>query len=86
MWGIWGSYYDIPKAIFYLLKGDYRVLGFAGLRVNVCTFYKPAPGAMLQVESAWREQLEKRNLEADHCFKACWGFVWKRWIYYVEVR
>ena len=21
-WGIWGSYYKIPKAIFYLLKGD----------------------------------------------------------------
>ena len=21
---IWGSYYNIPKAIFYLLKGDYR--------------------------------------------------------------
>ena len=21
--GIWGSYYNIPKAIFYLLKGDY---------------------------------------------------------------
>ena len=20
--GIWGSYYDIPKATFYLLKGD----------------------------------------------------------------
>ena len=23
MQGIWGSYFDIPKAIFYLLKGDY---------------------------------------------------------------
>ena len=22
-WGIWRSYYNIPKAIFYLLKGDY---------------------------------------------------------------
>ena len=22
-WGIWGSFYDIPKTIFYLLKGDY---------------------------------------------------------------
>ena len=21
IWGIWGSYYDIPKAIFYLLEG-----------------------------------------------------------------
>ena len=21
IWGIWGSYYTIPKAIFYLLKG-----------------------------------------------------------------
>ena len=24
IWGIWESYYNIPKAIFYLLKGDYR--------------------------------------------------------------
>ena len=23
MWGIWESYHSIPKAIFYLLKGDY---------------------------------------------------------------
>ena len=31
MWGIWGSYCNIPKAIFYLLKGDYRVLGLEPL-------------------------------------------------------
>ena len=24
MWGIWGSYYSITKAMPYLLKGDYR--------------------------------------------------------------
>ena len=30
IWGIWGSYYNIPKAIFNLLKGDCRVLGFQG--------------------------------------------------------
>ena len=34
IWGIWGSYYNMPKAIFYVLKGDYTVLGgrvcFAG--------------------------------------------------------
>ena len=24
IWAIWGSYYNIPKAIFYLLKGDYK--------------------------------------------------------------
>ena len=24
IWGIWGSYYNIPKAIFYLLVGDYN--------------------------------------------------------------
>ena len=28
IWGTWGSYYDIPKAIFYLLTGDCRVEGF----------------------------------------------------------
>ena len=26
MWCIWGSYYNVPKAIFYLLKGDYNAL------------------------------------------------------------
>ena len=25
IWGVWGPYYNIPKAIFYLLKGDYRM-------------------------------------------------------------
>ena len=25
---MWGSYYNIPKAIYYLLKGDYNGLGF----------------------------------------------------------
>ena len=25
MWGIWVSYDDITKAIFYLLKGDYNM-------------------------------------------------------------
>ena len=25
LWGIWGSYCHIPKAIFYPLKGDYTV-------------------------------------------------------------
>ena len=24
MWGIWGSHFNLPKAIFYLLKRDYR--------------------------------------------------------------
>ena len=27
IWGIWGSYYNIPKAIFYLLMGDYTSVG-----------------------------------------------------------
>ena len=26
IWGTWGSYYSIPNAIFYLLKGDYKWL------------------------------------------------------------
>ena len=33
---IWGSDYDIPKAIFYLLKGDYmRVWGFRETALGV---------------------------------------------------
>ena len=31
IWGIWGSYYDMPKAIFYLLKGDYSTTVAEGL-------------------------------------------------------
>ena len=27
IWGIWGSYHNMPKAMFYLLKGDYNGLG-----------------------------------------------------------
>ena len=34
IWGIWGSYCNIPQAIFYLLKGDYRDWGL-GLRLSV---------------------------------------------------
>ena len=30
IWDIWGSYDNIPKAIFYLLKGDYNFLGLVG--------------------------------------------------------
>ena len=26
IWGIWGSYYDIRKAIFYLFKGEYTMV------------------------------------------------------------
>ena len=29
IWGIGGPYYNIPKAIFYLLQADYRVWGLA---------------------------------------------------------
>ena len=27
IWGIWGSYSNIPEAILYLLQGDYTVKG-----------------------------------------------------------
>ena len=30
IWGVWGSYYNIFKAIFYLLKGDYQLCTFLG--------------------------------------------------------
>ena len=26
IWGIWGFYYNVPKAMFYLLKGDYSCI------------------------------------------------------------
>ena len=33
-WGIWGSCYNIPKAMFYLLEGDYRASRVWGGRYN----------------------------------------------------
>ena len=40
IWGIWGSYYRIPKAIFYLPKGDYRFE--FGREVGAASFLPPA--------------------------------------------
>ena len=36
IWGKWGSDYNIPKAIFYLLKGDYIYIyiGYIGSRIS----------------------------------------------------
>ena len=33
IWGIWGSFYNIPKAMFYLFQGDYKGFGFLDLGV-----------------------------------------------------
>ena len=30
IWVIWGSYFNIPKAIFYLLQGDYILRALMG--------------------------------------------------------
>ena len=35
--GKWGSYSSIPKAIFYLLKGDYRSQGFSRNSLRTCS-------------------------------------------------
>ena len=39
MWGTWGSYHAIPKAI-YLLKGDYRGLSSGIYTIRLSTDYK----------------------------------------------
>ena len=43
IWGVWGSYYSIPKAVFYLLKGHYtpaaRSAGSTLLHVGDSVFY-----------------------------------------------
>ena len=33
IWGIWGSDYNVPKDVFYLLKGDYRGFTVQALRM-----------------------------------------------------
>ena len=45
IWGIWGSYFNIPKAIFCLLKGDYRFgvqsgKGHSQARIQCLSFRK----------------------------------------------
>ena len=37
MWSKWGSYYNIPKAIFYLLKGDYIYI-YLFIYLFICTY------------------------------------------------
>ena len=34
IWGIWGSYYTIPQAIFYLLNGAYKTFVRSGKHVD----------------------------------------------------
>ena len=47
IWGIWGSYYNMSKGIFYLLKGDYRVLAsgfrFSNFGFEVTASWVPLP-------------------------------------------
>ena len=68
IWGIWGSYYNKPQAIFYLLKGDYRLLGLAG---SLSTVF---PNALTSQKRAVRKrtlrdpeaQNSVRAIEPDH--------------------
>ena len=55
MWGICGSYYNIPKAIFYLLKG-HRGVGF---KVWDTGFYGVRFGVQLGMqEKGWRFRVD----------------------------
>ena len=38
IWCILGSYYDMPKARFYLLKGGCRVLGWGCVKIGLCLY------------------------------------------------
>ena len=40
IWGIWGSYYSIPKAIFYLLKGGLYIIPGPLIWFKVYSFMK----------------------------------------------
>ena len=57
MWIIWGSDFNIPKTIFYLLQGDYTEEGYAGLtrRARCLKF----PGANL--DSLLESRLDRDN-------------------------
>ena len=52
IWGIWGPYYNIPKAIFYLLQGDYRVWGLGCREVAVRTAETSKEEAVAKVASS----------------------------------
>ena len=49
MRGIWGSYYNIPKAIFYLLKGYYKRLGLRAPNPQ----HEPLPRILKQSRGAY---------------------------------
>ena len=48
---ICGSYPSIPKAIFYLLKGDYNISGRGLLPIPAVRSFKPGPCTSLR--PAW---------------------------------
>ena len=62
MWGIWGSYYNIPQAIFYLLKGDYSPNRMSGTRVEVSQ------------EGSWRKGKEHGLGKLQLPDRVYWGY------------
>ena len=44
IWGIWGSYVNIPKPIFYILKGDDRVYGMPCIGAMICLVWLKSDG------------------------------------------
>ena len=69
VWGIWGSYYHIPKAIFYLLEGDctrFRVLACRGLQ-GLTRLYVVERGCLGFRVSPCSTKRTPKQVTLEHC-------------------
>ena len=89
-----GSYYNIPKAIFYLIRGDYildrslvRFFMTTPLRGITQKMGLPASGNLACVGKAWREMDPYSNAQM---LGGSWGSKWVNngdsWGYYIVYR
>ena len=67
IWGLWGSYYNIPKAIFYLLKEDYTTCHAV---LHVCP---PYPNVHWVFEKS--HELRTLNPKCGLGFQGFWSLI-----------
>ena len=75
IWGMWGSYYNIPKPLFYLLKEDYS-LSRSALYSNCVS--KPK-SRWMQVALHLLSSLSDCRLRPDVVSAALRGYVMEKW-------
>ena len=65
MWCIWGSFYDLPKAMFYLLQGGVDMFRFSiwglGIRSAAISGVAGLPG-LFRVQGIWEQATRVQNV------------------------